>query len=43
MFADGKVSLQVTYGKLLAGGYIQQNLGTSANQDWAYIQLWMNF
>jgi len=26
-----------------AGGYIAENLGTSADQDWAYAQLWMNF
>lgn len=43
MFADGKVSLQATYGTLFAGGYIQQNLNTSVNQHWAYLQLWMNF
>jgi hypothetical protein len=43
MFMDGKVAFQATYGHLFAGGYIQQNLGTSANQEWAYVQLWMNF
>jgi hypothetical protein len=43
MFADGKVSLQATYGHLFAGGYIQQNLGTSQNQSWGMLQLWMNF
>jgi hypothetical protein len=43
MFMDGKVSFQATYGTLFSGGYIQQNLGTSANQQWAYVQLWMNF
>jgi len=28
---------------MFAGGYIAENLGTSADQDWAYAQLWMNF
>ncbi len=43
MFMDGKVAFQATYGTLFAGGYIQQNLGTSVNQQWGYVQLWMNF
>ena len=43
MFADGKVSFQATYGKLFTGGYLTQTLGTQQNQDWAYVQLWMNF
>ena len=43
MFADGKVALQATYGYLFSGGYIQENLNTSSNQQWAYISLWMNF
>jgi hypothetical protein len=43
MFADGKVAFQATYGHLWAGGYIAENLGNSTGQDWAYVQLWMNF
>jgi hypothetical protein len=43
MFMDGKVAFQATYGHLFAGGYIQENLGTSVNQSWAYAQLWVNF
>jgi hypothetical protein len=43
MFMDGKVSFQAVYGYLMAGKYIEQNLGTSSNQSWAYVQLWMNF
>jgi hypothetical protein len=43
MFMDGKLAFQAAYGHLFAGGYIQQNLGQSSNQDWAYMQLWMNF
>jgi len=43
MFADGRVAFQATYGHLWAGGYIQENLGTSNSQQWAYAQLWMNF
>jgi hypothetical protein len=43
MFADGKVALQATYGHMFTGAYIQENLGTSANQSWGFIQLWMNF
>ncbi|HEX6951008.1 MAG TPA: alginate export family protein, partial [Nitrospira sp.] len=43
MFMDGKVAFQATYGHLFAGGYIQENLGTSRNQEWAYAQLWINF
>lgn len=43
MFMDGKLSFQATYGHLFAGDYIQQNLGTSNDQQWAYVQLWMNF
>jgi hypothetical protein len=43
MFMDGKVAFQAAYGYLWSGGYIQQNLGTSTNQEWAYAQLWINF
>ena len=43
MFMDGKLSFQAAYGHLFAGGYIAENLGTSADQEWAYVQLWMNF
>ena len=43
MFMDGKVAFQATYGYLWAGGYIQHNMGSSANQEWAYVQLWINF
>jgi hypothetical protein len=43
MFMDGKLSLQAVYGHMFAGAYIKENLGTSADQDWAYLQLWMNF
>jgi len=43
MFMDGKLAFQAAWGYLWAGGYIQQNLGTSSNQQWAYAQLWMNF
>ena len=43
MFMDGKLAFQATYGHLFAGGYIQQNLGKSNDQEWAYAQLWMNF
>ena len=42
-FMDGKLSFQAGYGHLFAGAYIAENLGTSADQDWAYAQLWMNF
>jgi hypothetical protein len=44
MFVDGKLAFQTSYGHLWAGGYIVQNLGGKAvGQDWAYVQLWMNF
>ena len=43
MFMDGKLAFQASYGHLWAGGYIKENLGTSAGQDWAYAQLWLNF
>lgn len=43
MFMDGKLAFQAAWGHLFSGGYIQQNLGTSSNQDWAYAQLWVNF
>ena len=43
MFMDGKLAFQATYGHLFAGGYIQENLGTSVDQEWAYAQLWINF
>jgi hypothetical protein len=43
MMMDGKLSFQATYGYMFAGSYIEQNLGTSTNQQWGYVQLWMNF
>jgi hypothetical protein len=43
MFMDGKLSLQTVYGHMWTGAYIQENLGTSTGQDWAYVQLWINF
>lgn len=44
MFADGKLVFQASYGHLWPGSYIAQNLGGKAvGQDWAYVQLWMNF
>jgi hypothetical protein len=43
LFMDGKLSFQAVYGHMFAGGYIAENLGNSADQDWAYVQLWMNF
>jgi hypothetical protein len=43
MFMDGKLSLQTVYGHMWTGAYIQENLGTSTDQDWAYVQLWINF
>jgi hypothetical protein len=43
MMMDGKVAFQATYGHLFSGSYIRENLGTSTNQSWAYVQLWMNF
>ena len=43
MFMDGKLSFQAVYGHMFAGAYIKENLGTNADQDWAYLQLWMNF
>ena len=43
MFMDGKLAFQATYGHLWAGGYIAENLGNSTGQEWAYVQLWMNF
>ena len=43
LFMDGMLSFQAVYGHMFAGGYIAENLGTSADQDWAYVQLWMNF
>ena len=36
-FMDGKLSFQTGYGHLFAGGYIKENLGTSAGQHWAYV------
>jgi hypothetical protein len=42
-FMDGKLSFQAGYGHLFAGAYIEQNLGASTDQDWAYAQLWLNF
>lgn len=43
MMMDGKLAFQATYGYMFAGSYIEQNLGTSTNQQWGYVQLWMNF
>jgi len=43
MFMDGKLAFQATYGHLFAGGYIAENLGTSNDRQWAYVQLWTNF
>lgn len=43
MFMDGKLAFQTSYGHLFAGDYIAENLGTSVDQSWAYVQLWMNF
>jgi hypothetical protein len=43
LFMDGKLSFQAVYGHMWAGGYIKENLGTNTGQDWAYVQLWMNF
>jgi len=43
LFMDGKLSFQAVYGHMFAGAYIAENLGTSVDQDWAYVQLWMNF
>jgi hypothetical protein len=43
LFMDGKLAFQAAYSHLFAGGYIQENLGTSTDQDWAYAQLWVNF
>jgi hypothetical protein len=40
---DDKLSFQAVCGHLFSGAYIAENLGTSADQDWAYVQLWMNF
>jgi len=34
---DGKLSFQTGYGHLFGGGYIKENLGTSAGQHWAYV------
>jgi hypothetical protein len=50
MFADGKVSLQTTYGTMFNGNFLTQTLaqqgaggGATNQQHWAYVQLWMNF
>jgi hypothetical protein len=44
MMMDGKLAFQATYGYMFAGDYIHQNLGgSSTNQQWGYVQLWMNF
>jgi hypothetical protein len=43
MFMDGKLAFQATYGHLFSGSYISENLGTANDQQWAYVQLWMNF
>ncbi len=43
MYMDGKLAFQATYGHLFTGGYFRENLGTSTNQIWGYVQIWMNF
>ena len=44
MMMDGKLSFQATYGYMFSGDYIHQNLGgASTNQQWGYVQMWMNF
>jgi len=44
MFADGKVAFQATYGHIFTGGYMTHNMpGTPTNQEWGFVQLWMNF
>ncbi len=40
---DGKLAFQTTDGHLFTGGYFRENLGTSTNQIWGYVQIWMNF
>ncbi|NGZ61203.1 MAG: hypothetical protein CV081_11985, partial [Nitrospira sp. LK265] len=41
---NGMVAFQGGYGHLWPGSYISKNLGrTAAGQDWAYVQLWINF
>lgn len=41
---NGMVAFQGGYGHLWPGSYISQNLGRNAvGQDWAYVQLWINF
>jgi len=43
MFADGRVSLTATWGHFFVGQYVKNNLGTSSDQDWGILQLWMSF
>ena len=43
MFADGKVALQATYSHIFVGGYVLNNLQQASNQEWGFVQLWMNF
>ena len=44
LFMDGKLAFQAAYSHLWPGGYISENLGRQAvGQDWAYVQLWLNF
>ena len=49
MFMDGKVAFQATYSHLFLGSYVAANLGNNASvtgarqQEWAYVQLWINF
>lgn len=43
MMANGKVSMTATYGHFFSGVYIRENLGTSSDQDWGMLQLWVNF
>ena len=40
---EGKLAFQTSVAYMFAGPYIRENLGTSANQTWAYAQLWLNF
>lgn len=43
-FMNGMVAFQGGYGHLWPGSYISKNLGRNAvGQDWAYVQLWINF
>jgi len=44
MFADGKVAFQATYAYIFAGPYMTANMPQSPmDQQWGFVQLWMNF